>query len=590
VIDSIAAAVSSTPVLTVGTGNSNSTFSGVIQNTSGTVSLVSTGTDTTVLTGNSTFGGTTTIATGNTLQIGNGAATGSIGAGNVLDSGALVLNRTDSTTFANVVSLTGSVTQAGTGTVTFTGSNTYTGGTTISAGAVRPGLSNALGTGVLTDNSLLDLNGVSLTVGGLAGTGTVDDVSGSLAPVLTVGTAGTTTTFSGVIQNTTGVVTLVNAAGTLVLTGNNTYGTSGQINTTISAGNLQLGAGGTSGSVTGNIANASVLTINRSDVAVSVSNNISGLGSVALTGTGTVTFTGSNTYTGLTTITKGTLVLPSTAALASGNQIVDSSALQINAGTSASPLVLGSAGKPAITGGGALTVGLVGTPGYVQLAAGNGANTIGSLTINTGSSLDITKNNTLTINYGAATDPVFTIRGYLKSAYNGSAWTGTGLTSSSVKAEVANAQIHGGGLYDIGYVDGSDPSQTLAVGHQLIYKPTIAGDANLDGSVNFLDLTAVAQNLGSTVGDWEKGDFNYDGSVNFLDLTIVAQNLNKTTVNTPLGDLIADPSPSLVADWNLMVAELGATSTQPTDLPEPGMISLLAVGAGGLLARRRRKA
>jgi fibronectin-binding autotransporter adhesin len=155
IVDSIAAATSS-PVFTVGSGNATSTFSGSINNTSGTVSLVSTGTGTTLLTGASNYLGTTTIAAGNTLQLGNGGTSGSInGASLVLDSGSLVLDQSANVTFANVVSLTGSVTTAGTGTVTFTGSNTYTGGTTISAGATRPGNGNALGTGIVTDNSLL---------------------------------------------------------------------------------------------------------------------------------------------------------------------------------------------------------------------------------------------------------------------------------------------------------------------------------------------------------------------------------------------------------------------------------------------------
>ena len=43
------------------------------------------------------------------------------------------------------------------------------------------------------------------------------------------------------------------------------------------------------------------------------------------------------------------------------------------------------------------------------------------------------------------------------------------------------------------------------VGHQLVYQPTIAGDTDLNGSVNFLDLTHAAQNLGANSGDWAKG-------------------------------------------------------------------------------------
>jgi hypothetical protein len=128
-----------------------------------------------------------------------------------------------------------------------------------------------------------------------------------------------------------------------------------------------------------------------------------------------------------------------------------------------------------------------------------------------------------------------------------------------------------------------------AVGNQIVYTPALIGDANLDGSVTFIDLGIVAQNLGAINSDWEHGDFNYDGSVNFLDIGLLAQNLNKTVLNTPLDEMIADPSAAVTAQWNLAVAELAANETEPADLPEPRVLSLLAVGALGLMARRRRR-
>ena len=65
-------------------------------------------------------------------------------------------------------------------------------------------------------------------------------------------------------------------AGTLILTGNNTYGGV----TTISAGTLQIGNGGTSGSLGGNsVTNNAALVFNRSDP-ITVANAISGTGTV----------------------------------------------------------------------------------------------------------------------------------------------------------------------------------------------------------------------------------------------------------------------------------------------------------------------
>ena len=50
-------------------------------------------------------------------------------------------------------------------------------------------------------------------------------------------------------------------------------------------------------------------------------------------------------------------------------------------------------------------------------------------------------------------------------------------------------------------------------------KPKNPADVNKDGIVNILDLTIVAQGLGT---DNLKGDVNGDGFVNILDLVFVA--------------------------------------------------------------------
>ncbi|NBT14594.1 MAG: hypothetical protein EBS56_13625, partial [Planctomycetia bacterium] len=103
-------------------------------------------------------------------------------------------------------------------------------------------------------------------------------------------------------------------SGTTILTADNTY--SGT--TTISAGTLQLGNGGTSGTV----ASASVITnnnlvVNRSD-ALTLASNISGGGNLIMNGTGTLTLTGTNSYTNKTTLNAGTLSLGSANAIGSG--------------------------------------------------------------------------------------------------------------------------------------------------------------------------------------------------------------------------------------------------------------------------------
>jgi autotransporter-associated beta strand protein len=118
----------------------------------------------------------------------------------------------------------------------------------------------------------------------------------------TIDTQAFSTTIS---QGITGAGALTKTgSGTLVTTGTNTYASG----TNIAGGTLQLGSGGTSGSIVGDVTNNGSLVFNRSD-AVVFPGTISGSGSVAQAGTGTTVLTSNNTYTGGTTISAGTLQL-----------------------------------------------------------------------------------------------------------------------------------------------------------------------------------------------------------------------------------------------------------------------------------------
>ncbi|HUB25440.1 MAG TPA: hypothetical protein VL992_08410, partial [Tepidisphaeraceae bacterium] len=62
---------------------------------------------------------------------------------------------------------------------------------------------------------------------------------------------------------------------------------------------------------------------------------------------------------------------------------------------------------------------------------------------------------------------------------------------------------------------------------QIEIKPTLVGDASLDGSVTFGDFQVLAEYFGQA-GGWDEGNFRYMGAVDFGDYQDLAQNFGKT--------------------------------------------------------------
>jgi fibronectin-binding autotransporter adhesin len=96
------------------------------------------------------------------------------------------------------------------------------------------------------------------------------------------------TTFSGVIGGAGNLSKT--GAGALTLSGENIY----PGGTTLSAGTLHLGNGGTTGSIVGDVGNSGVLDFERSD-ASTFGGVISGTGAVTQRGSGTTILTADNT-------------------------------------------------------------------------------------------------------------------------------------------------------------------------------------------------------------------------------------------------------------------------------------------------------
>ena len=300
----------------------------------------------TVLTTNDYSGGTK-IASGATIQVGNGTTTGGrIGSGTVVDNSVLVFNLPGSSQSMGAASGSGSLTNAGAGMLVLNGADTLAGATTITAGTIKQGTPNVLpngaGVGDTVVNGTLDMAGFNGTINGLTGSGIIDSMAAG-APILSVGGNNAAGNFSGVIKNTAGTLAL-NKVGsaTLGLSATNTY--SG--GTTVTAGTIQLGnangissgnlnvmssanldlntyspvidgltGGGTIDSTTG----GATLSIGNSGTGGTFSGiiqNSSGTINLIKNGVGTETLSGPNTYSGTTTCNAGTLAVTTGGAIA----------------------------------------------------------------------------------------------------------------------------------------------------------------------------------------------------------------------------------------------------------------------------------
>ena len=327
-----------TPTISMVSGIS-ATISSVI---GGSAGLTKAGGGNLTLSGTNTYTGGTTINAG-TLAISSDDNLGTASGGLTFNGGTLrstasftsnrgvTLNADGGTfnttptagtlTLGGVITGDGRLTKTGAGTLTLTGNNTYLGGTTITGGTLAVSSDNNLGNPLggltlrgtlqfLTDdfnsnpsnrdvrtpsgNGIFDTNGHDATWNGTI------DASG--AEFHKIGAGALTLT------GTNTYTQLQALEGTLILTGDNTPTFITPITPISNGARLQIGNGGASGTLAGNVDDNGVFAVNRSD-AYTFSGVISGTGSFEQMGPGTTTLTANNTYSGGTTISAGVLQL-----------------------------------------------------------------------------------------------------------------------------------------------------------------------------------------------------------------------------------------------------------------------------------------
>ena len=263
---------------------------------------------------------------------------------------------------------------------------------------------------VTVDGTVNANNGIQFDVTGYTLTGGAIALGGANAAVNTIITAAGTTTISSDVTASSGLTKA--GPGTLIATGGVAGGQA-----SVTAGTLQVGDGGTSGSLTGDVslAGGTALAFNRAD-ATSFSGNLTGSGAVRTDG-GNVSLTGAIgenvavTNAGAATVTIGGTLSGAATVTNSGSGRIDltgssittTGAINASAGTVGfGDAGLGSGGV-SLSGGGAIA--------FDGTAPKSLANTI--TVAASGGRIDVANGDTLTL----ATAP--TLNGLLTKSGNG---------------------------------------------------------------------------------------------------------------------------------------------------------------------------
>jgi autotransporter-associated beta strand protein len=510
----------------------------------------------------------------------------------------------------------GGFTKTGLGTLLMQGTNTFQGDITIAQGTVKI---NGTGGSFFEDptysfinaGATLDMSDNSEQWGGIAGAGTI--ITGTVAGVDVNVVGARDATFSGVIQGAGDL--LKNGTATLTLSGQSSFTGPTTINSgaLVVTANVLPGANGPLGNATSviamgsNAASPATLLIGQSGVTVgrgisvptantatvrlgsnhasgvsTFSGNIamakpveltaaaggqtdftgvlSGAGTLSKTGAGVARLAGVNTYTGATTVTAGTLRIDGSASNTASLTVNNTGTFAAGSSQTIKSLVVNAGGKANIV-----------SPASVLKVNALAVNTTGKVDVGTGMLvLDYTSPATTP----AAAEAI--VRTALARARGTGDWAGTagGITSSAI-LDGTRAMGYAQASALAGPTGGTYNGATLDA-DAVVVRMTVAGDATMDGQVNFDDLLALAKNYNSTSGTWSTGDFDYSNVVNFDDLLVLAKNYNKS---------LAAPAPgSLPAEFQADVAAAFAAA-----VPEPSSAALVLAASGLVLSGRRRR-
>jgi len=566
VVNNPTAGANITNTLTVGNGDANGAFNGVIMDGYavgadsttalplayvGMINLIKVGAGTQVLSGANTFTGKTSV-TGGILSISAdnnlGAAPGgyvadqlTLDGGTLQSTATLVIASTrgitvgtgggtfdtaagTTTTINSVILGSGAIVKTGAGTLIFTAVNTYTGRTSIQQGALSVASINSVATPAQSAGS-------NLGTPSNAANGTID--------------LGATTNSGALVYTGTGETTdrVVNLAGT---TGGGTLDQSG-------TGVVKFTSNLTATGVGSKVLTLKGSTAGTGEISGAIVDN-GGANTTGMTkeGTGTWVLSGTNTYTGATTVNGGTLQVGASGIGSSGS--IGSSAVTVNSTATLS----GSgtiAGSTIIGSGGVLAPG-DGNPGTSNATLTFSATTA-SLTVADTGSIQLGLTTADSTDAGFATwfhaNPGGTAADYVASI-GGIANTGSGTSWNDVHT----------GSHD--FISAAD---TIALGS------TSTTDKRVVVSLN--NLSGVTYGSVFNLMDWSTLGLTHD------DTALSAMGAFSVANNLQLQDLTSF-SPGLAWDTSLFDS-YGILVV----VPEPGRMVFLMFGLLGVLSRRRRR-
>ena len=451
-------------------------------------------------------------------------------------------------------SSTASLTKAGLGTLILTGSDGYSGGTTINSGTLQVGnppsqMTGSLGSGPIVDNGALaiDVSGTTTIAGVISGTGTLSQSSSMMN------------------------------SNTLVLTGTNTF--SGAVSVG-SYCTLQVGSGGSSGTLgSGGVSGSGTLTFDSGSTQT-VSNTLSGGLALTQEGSGALVLTGSNSYTGSTTVNSGsTLRLGGSSVLPDGSSAVAATVngtLDLNG---YSPTLPGLSGSGTVTtsvsGLATLSVGNTNLSSTFSGVIQDGSGQLALTKAGTGT-LILTGNNTFsggtTINSGGSLQ-----LGNPPSQMTGSLGSGPIVDNGTLAIDVSGTTTVAGAISGSG---GLTQSGYMMSGGTLV----LTGTNTFSGAVSVGSYCTLQVGSGGAAGTLGSGGVSGSGTLVFdLSSTLSVSNTLSGGLN-----LTQEGSGALVLTGSNSYT--GNTTIDSASTLRLGGASVLPDGSGGRGPDRQRHA